>query len=828
MGRTEEEGSYENRNAKEQGEKKGRNVFGCALLGFLLLLPARAQAASDTWLMGNNYSTGFAGGTGTQEDAYQISTPEQLAHLAFQVNIGTDYKGKYFILTADLDLSAHEWVPIGEYKQEIKFVNGSGGGSFKGHFDGGNHRISGLTIGSESSPNSEVAAVGLFGCIKSGTIKNLAVVDVAIYSSAKRTSKNEGVQVGSLVGYNLGRIENCYSTGMVVAGSVNVGGLVGNHAGTIENAYSTVTVVGGVDAAAGGLAGLVFGNIKNAYATGAVTTSGEYGRVGGLVGHKFHGMIERCYSTGDVIGGGSRSRVGGLIGQDTYQGEVISCYWLNDALQQVGGIDRTPEEKIGGKSEIPEIYEDDELPREWQGLTRKQMTGTEAERNIKGFDFSGHWVATAGISSSLPQLKVFAQGTMRQKEDSLKSVDWNESPTSAVLFPGLSDVTIFATRDSNRNVIVLDLDKLSAADRSKLTEHIKNSPQTTITLDISNVEALRFASGLEVSADPAWVSLGGKTLAFFFSGKEGNAGFAINDSMLEAVKESKQTGPVKFLLSLNEEYFSISQNGTQIPWRSYENPVILRLPFAYPLPLPTGFPSPAPKYPLEDNAVMYQGEGYPRHVIPRSWYADDMVHAKVYSTGEFSDGYVKSEVFPDVKGQWMERAVNYMAVRGVVNGVDETHFSPDASVTRAEFVTMLMRMLDVDVTEQTFEAGFADRDRIPDWALPYIAKAKTLGIIKGDEGNNFNPHGRISRQDMFVMTYRAMERMKMLPLAINASAPIFADREQIADYAVAELENLVKLGLAKGSDGKIHPTANSSRGEAAQFLFNILEFDSKH
>lgn len=49
----------------------------------------------------------FAGGSGTKADPYQIGMPEQLAKLAKDVNGGETYAGKYFKLTADLDLSAH-------------------------------------------------------------------------------------------------------------------------------------------------------------------------------------------------------------------------------------------------------------------------------------------------------------------------------------------------------------------------------------------------------------------------------------------------------------------------------------------------------------------------------------------------------------------------------------------------------------------------------------------------------------------------------------------------------------------------------------------------
>jgi hypothetical protein len=79
----------------------------------------------------------FGGGNGTsQVQAYEISTPEQLAQLAYNVNAGSDYSNKYFKLTADIDLLGKEWTPIG-----YRFYPGAERG-FNGIFDGNNKTIS--------------------------------------------------------------------------------------------------------------------------------------------------------------------------------------------------------------------------------------------------------------------------------------------------------------------------------------------------------------------------------------------------------------------------------------------------------------------------------------------------------------------------------------------------------------------------------------------------------------------------------------------------------------------------------------------------------------
>lgn len=95
-------------------------------------------------------ATSFAGGNGTSSSPYQISTPAQLAYFAKLIkNSNTTYRDSYFQLTADIDLSAHYWSPIG-----------TSSAPFRRTFDGQYHKISNMTIDT-SIYSSDV--IGLFG-----------------------------------------------------------------------------------------------------------------------------------------------------------------------------------------------------------------------------------------------------------------------------------------------------------------------------------------------------------------------------------------------------------------------------------------------------------------------------------------------------------------------------------------------------------------------------------------------------------------------------------------------------------------------------------------
>ena len=118
---------------------------------------------------------GFCGTSLRAQDAIQIeiATETALREFANAVNSGESYEGRTVTLTDDITLIG-EWTPIGNGARNSKTYTGK---AFKGTFDGGDHTISGLKITSTSGDND---AVGLFGIVDGGTVKNLNLTDVNI------------------------------------------------------------------------------------------------------------------------------------------------------------------------------------------------------------------------------------------------------------------------------------------------------------------------------------------------------------------------------------------------------------------------------------------------------------------------------------------------------------------------------------------------------------------------------------------------------------------------------------------------------------------------
>lgn len=385
-----------NKKNEVSGMKTNAIMTGIVCL-FILISTANAQ---------------FAGGSGTEEDPYQVGTLEQLQ----EVNNHLD---KFFIQTADIDAAdTQNWndgegfLPIGS-----EFP-------FSGTFDGSGHVIENLYI------FREMNSIGLFREF-AGVVRNVTLIDVDV------TGNN---QVGALVGRNEGgQVFNSSATGNVTGGR-RVGGLVGNNdPGQIFDSHAACMVVGERD-----VGGLVGDNrsgslVKASYATGSVYTFVEDGHdVGGLAGANRGGEIHDSYATGFISAGGGR--VGGLVGQNQNDGVIANSYALSDVsgAEIVGGLVGRNRASLRTSYSTGQVFADDEEhaggflgsnvqegnvetsywdtegsgfskgvgedpgiddPSNFEGfagLTTAQMSGTAALDNMAGFDFDEIWAVVDG------------------------------------------------------------------------------------------------------------------------------------------------------------------------------------------------------------------------------------------------------------------------------------------------------------------------------------------------------------------------------------------------------------------------------------------------
>lgn len=173
---------------KKQQDKNTQNKKFRILLGILTLW---LMCGQTLWAQTTNkyyyidiYADSYAGGDGSKTNPYEIATAEQLAKLARDVNNGNTpqaFLGKYFKLTADIDLSGGIWMPIGKY-----YNYGKGNGDnrlFFGKFDGNGHVIKNMHI--QWKGTDAKSAWGLFSTLQGASSTSLTTVTNLIIENAK-------------------------------------------------------------------------------------------------------------------------------------------------------------------------------------------------------------------------------------------------------------------------------------------------------------------------------------------------------------------------------------------------------------------------------------------------------------------------------------------------------------------------------------------------------------------------------------------------------------------------------------------------------------------
>lgn len=261
----------------------------------------------------------------SQQGLRDIGTAEQLLELAGLVNQGNVAPNRPFRLVSDIDLSSVcganvggrrvNWTPIGYPCSEKGAPN-----SFRGVFDGGGHKITGLYIDGRAG-DAESCCYGLFGT-NSGIIYNLTV-------SGTVSGGSESCLVGGICASNYGYIRDCCNAVRLSGQSGAKGGICAENHQNIKQCYNIACVTDGNRT--GGIAGRNGGFISNSYSTESVSGSRN---VGGICGENT-GNVVCCYSTGRVSG---RNNTGGIAG---YNSHIINdCYALaGTAPRSIGRSD---------------------------------------------------------------------------------------------------------------------------------------------------------------------------------------------------------------------------------------------------------------------------------------------------------------------------------------------------------------------------------------------------------------------------------------------------------------------------------------------------------
>lgn len=201
-------------------------------------------------------------------------------------------------------------------------------------------------------------------------------------------------------------------------------------------------------------------------------------------------------------------------------------------------------------------------------------------------------------------------------------------------------------------------------------------------------------------------------------------------------------------------------------------------------------------------------------------------------------------LFSDVRNHWAAEYINTLSDKGYINGVSSDKFAPEGTLTRAEYLKIIMNV--TGIKQSAYRKGECLELSGAEWYAPYLQGALDKGLVpkemiasynvsvvtnadgstKAVYGGAFNGSLPITRQEMAVLTqhmYQYQQNAKTMQSIVEPKPLEFNDTSSISDWARSSIELAVAQGFIFGMDnGNFEPNATTTRAQAAAIAFRVL------
>ncbi|WP_160297277.1 S-layer homology domain-containing protein [Paenibacillus sp. IHBB 10380] len=182
-----------------------------------------------------------------------------------------------------------------------------------------------------------------------------------------------------------------------------------------------------------------------------------------------------------------------------------------------------------------------------------------------------------------------------------------------------------------------------------------------------------------------------------------------------------------------------------------------------------------------------------------------------------SVGAKSSKSFNDISGSYAESAIQAVYSKGLMNGTDATRFQPTKPITRAEWITVLERLLAMKEVKSTIPS-FKDVAK-SSWYYGWVEAGYLLGLTSGRSSSNFEPNHPVTREEAAVMLMRALK----FKATASVSTTTFSDDQDIASWVKHDVQTIHELGLMNGAEGFFLPKHLLTRQETATLLYRMMQ-----
>ena len=176
--------------------------------------------------------------------------------------------------------------------------------------------------------------------------------------------------------------------------------------------------------------------------------------------------------------------------------------------------------------------------------------------------------------------------------------------------------------------------------------------------------------------------------------------------------------------------------------------------------------------------------------------------------------------FKDVEKHWAKDVIEKMVEKNIVKGVDAQSFKPESKITRAEFISMVVRSLGLN---NVSKASFKDV-KSTDWFSKEILAAVESNLIKGFNGS-LNPNAQISREEIATIIARALESKGIK--TTNPAGSKFTDLKNANSWSLDAINKMASFNIINGYDKdgvvKFDPKKEATRAEAITMIMRMLE-----
>ncbi|WP_256757062.1 S-layer homology domain-containing protein [Cohnella sp. WQ 127256] len=177
-----------------------------------------------------------------------------------------------------------------------------------------------------------------------------------------------------------------------------------------------------------------------------------------------------------------------------------------------------------------------------------------------------------------------------------------------------------------------------------------------------------------------------------------------------------------------------------------------------------------------------------------------------------------NKAFQDVPlSHWVNQALKIMTALHVVEGRSDNRFEPNGQATRAEFIAVLARLLDLPSDGNNYFEDVSSSN----WYQNAVNAAYQAGMIRGRTETKFVPNGVITREEVAVILEHAYAYITGKTAV--ASSVTFGDTSSISEWAKSSVGVVSEQGLMKGINGnKFAPKQFITRAEMVQAMYNLF------